>query len=194
MNTVSQSFPLFVLTAALAAAAEEITVHYYNEAGVPARLLEQAVGTANSALRRAEIRVKWVNCYRDPEACTTAAALRVSIVEAAEPALRAVSFAMGHSLLPQGGQGVYAKVFCNRVKQYAQSIDAPTATVLGNAIAHEIGHLLLGSGEHSRQGIMKAQWSGAERESLRSGRIRFQGHEAARMRRRAAEMTSLAMR
>jgi hypothetical protein len=40
--------------------------------------------------------------------------------------------------------------------------------MLGRAIAHEIGHLLLG-GEHSAQGIMQAQW-GTEQFEYAAGR------------------------
>jgi hypothetical protein len=30
--------------------------------------------------------------------------------------------------------------------------------LLGRAIAHEVGHLLLGSGYHSERGVMRAEW------------------------------------
>ncbi len=34
--------------------------------------------------------------------------------------------------------------------------------VLSRAVAHEIGHLLLGSREHARRGLMRALWSAAD--------------------------------
>jgi hypothetical protein len=177
-----------ILFASFATAAE-VTVHYYNEAGIPEKALGQAIETANSVLRRAEVRVRWVDCYRQPKACQNGNALEVSIVEKAST-VRNASFSMGYSLLPAGGTGVYATVMWNRVRRYAETFDMPAIKVLGNAIAHEIGHLLLGTGEHSREGIMMPSWTGREKVSLMSGRLQFQGHEATKMRRRVVEMAS----
>jgi hypothetical protein len=36
------------------------------------------------------------------------------------------------------------------------------ATVLGNALAHEIGHVLMGTNAHSSGGLMKAHWSASD--------------------------------
>jgi hypothetical protein len=36
------------------------------------------------------------------------------------------------------------------------------ATVLGFAVAHEIGHLLLGNNAHGAAGVMRAVWSRGE--------------------------------
>jgi type IV secretory pathway TraG/TraD family ATPase VirD4 len=40
-------------------------------------------------------------------------------------------------------------------------------------IAHEVGHLLLGSNSHSQSGIMIAQWHPAELQKLSMGRLLF---------------------
>jgi hypothetical protein len=182
--------------ASAAALGADLIVHYHNEARVPEKPLALAIETAAQALRRAEIQVRWVNCYANAEACkvepaTAGVVLQVSIAGAPTNEFRAVSsFAMGYSLLPEQGQGVYAKVMWPRVMKYSIAFDVPAALVLGNAIAHEVGHLLLGTGEHSHRGIMRAQWSGAEKFALEGGRLGFQGHEAARMRRRVAVLAS----
>jgi len=36
------------------------------------------------------------------------------------------------------------------------------ATLLGRAVAHEIGHLLLGTSQHADAGLMRAHWSDRE--------------------------------
>jgi hypothetical protein len=59
----------------------------------------------------------------------------------------------------------------------------PVGTVLGYALAHEVGHLLLHTGQHAVSGIMKAHWTAADRVSLAGKRMNFNGHEAASMRR-----------
>jgi len=40
-----------------------------------------------------------------------------------------------------------------------QGKDAQTSRILGHAIAHEVGHLLLGPSAHSPSGIMRGVWS-----------------------------------
>jgi hypothetical protein len=56
------------------------------------------------------------------------------------------------------------------------------ATLLGRAIAHEIGHLLLGSAEHPRLGLMRALWSHDELRGRKPAHWGFSAREAAQMR------------
>jgi hypothetical protein len=54
--------------------------------------------------------------------------------------------------------------------------------LLGRAMVHEVGHLLLGTSRHAAHGLMRAVWS---REDLRDGGERqwfFTRADAARMR------------
>ncbi|PYV32761.1 MAG: hypothetical protein DMG22_12175 [Acidobacteria bacterium] len=51
-------------------------------------------------------------------------------------------------------------IFHDRVISMAEGANATLAVLLGRAMAHEIGHLLLGANSHSRTGIMRASWSG----------------------------------
>jgi hypothetical protein len=57
-----------------------------------------------------------------------------------------------------------------------------TATVLGCVIAHELGHLLLGSHGHTVDGIMKGQWDTGQTELALRLQLRFLQQEAERMR------------
>jgi hypothetical protein len=54
--------------------------------------------------------------------------------------------------------GRIANVFYDRVKHVSSLWDMFPGQVLGDAMAHELGHLLLGP-QHSRRGIMKADWT-----------------------------------
>ncbi len=60
------------------------------------------------------------------------------------------------------------------------STDFPT--LLGRAIAHEIGHLLLGTSQHPREGLMRARWLQDELRGLRPAHWKFSPREAAQMR------------
>jgi hypothetical protein len=58
--------------------------------------------------------------------------------------------------------GPYATVSFARVMDLARNDSAPRFVILGRAMAHEIGHVLLRTSGHSPEGIMRAQWGGAE--------------------------------
>jgi hypothetical protein len=53
-------------------------------------------------------------------------------------------------------------------------------------MAHEIGHLLLGSGDHPREGLMRATWSQDELRGIRPSNWGFSPAEAAQMRQNLA--------
>jgi hypothetical protein len=73
---------------------------------------------------------------------------------------------------------VYAPVFYDRGTGIAGLGIAPASQILGLAIAHEIGHLLLCSREHARDGLMRAQWSGADLHLATVELLRFHPGEA----------------
>jgi hypothetical protein len=60
------------------------------------------------------------------------------------------------------GRGVLATVFLDLVEPVARRNGADVNEVLGRAIAHEIGHLLLGTSSHSAAGLMRAIWTDRE--------------------------------
>ena len=53
--------------------------------------------------------------------------------------------------------GILATIFYHRFEAVTKGGDS--SRILGYAIAHEIGHLLLGSNGHSQAGVMRAYWS-----------------------------------
>jgi len=63
--------------------------------------------------------------------------------------------------------------------------------VLGEAAAHELGHLLLGPG-HARDGIMRANWTRQDLESASRGGLQFTGDEAAILKGAVATLRSKA--
>ena len=58
-------------------------------------------------------------------------------------------------------EGSHAWVFYDRVRRSYRG-DKYVAALLAHVMAHEIAHVLQGSGHHSDSGIMKAQWSDTE--------------------------------
>ena len=92
----------------------------------------------------------------------------VGPAEAGRHILRRVNpVTLGYSLVEtQVRFGSLATVYVDRVAALAGVSRVDLPTLLGRAIAHEIGHLLLGTAAHARDGVMRAVWSP---EALRRG-------------------------
>jgi hypothetical protein len=73
-------------------------------------------------------------------------------------------------------------VYLHRVEEQANLGQISKAQLLGHAIAHEIGHLLLGNNSHSSHGLMAARWSKAELARLTQGDLQFLAAEVERIR------------
>jgi hypothetical protein len=58
--------------------------------------------------------------------------------------------------LPFAKSGFRVVVFYDRV---VQSTIAPSPALLGHVIAHEVGHMLMGTLSHAPDGVMVAHWS-----------------------------------
>jgi hypothetical protein len=66
------------------------------------------------------------------------------------------------------GRGVLATVYIDPIVQLARASGGADGTMLlGRAIAHELGHLLMATTDHDGRGLMRAAWSADE---LRRGR------------------------
>jgi hypothetical protein len=60
------------------------------------------------------------------------------------------------------GAGALATIFMDRVQAVASRTHVPPASLLGRAIAHEVGHLLLRTSSHGRSGLMRGVWTDQE--------------------------------
>ena len=91
--------------------------------------------------------------------------------------------ALGYSL-PLACQGAHATIFYDRVEKLSLSMQVgpDTGMLLGAAIAHEIGHVLLRSTEHSEGGVLKARWGPPEFRKLACKDLRFASKDAPRLR------------
>ena len=63
---------------------------------------------------------------------------------------------------PDTRAGKMATVFHDQVEAVARRTGVARSELLGRALAHEVGHLLLGVRGHSRSGIMRAVWTDDE--------------------------------
>ena len=90
---------------------------------------------------------------------------------------------MGFSLVGIAGTAPFlATVYVDRVEAVARGAGIDARTVLGLAIAHEIGHVLLNSNTHAPSGLMRADWSRNELRRKDAAAWHFLDIEAAHLR------------
>jgi hypothetical protein len=148
--------------------AQNLVVRSYNTIGVPLPILDRAESTIAQLLRDAGLDSRWRNCRttKGPSSQSTDSCLDVP--NASEVIVRLVRTpraitdveVLGYSHVdPYRGEGTLATVFVDRVRALARELRIDEGTLLGRAMAHEIGHLLLGTLDHAQQGLMRGHWS-----------------------------------
>jgi hypothetical protein len=140
-----------------------ITVRVYDAAGLEPIRTATALAVAEAALASASVDLTWEQCLGGGSRCGAPmgrADLAVRLVRVpVAPGFRG-SLPLGDALVdPHAGTGVLATIYIDRVEWLAAVSGGDAPTLLGRAIAHEIGHLLLASSAHSSRGLMRAVWS-----------------------------------
>jgi hypothetical protein len=144
----------------------EVTISVHNYADVPTHLLAAAEDQARQIFRHSGLETVWLNCSPklekvEPRSCyfsdTTHLTLKIS-PHAMHAKVRDRIDVLGTAYPSEKGAGYFAYVFYDRVQEVAQRRSLGHA-LLADVMAHEIGHLLLGSPAHSASGIMCAHWS-----------------------------------
>ena len=154
-------------------AAAILLVRVYDGHHVSADDLQMAQAQAGAILRDAGIDARWIQCDRDEEAdigvppqCGRPLGPRdvVLRIRPAGSAPGTHSVSMGSSLVGEGALGtpVFSTVYADRVSVVAQGAGVDRGLLLGRAVAHEIGHLLLNTSHHAERGLMRAMWSARE--------------------------------
>jgi len=64
------------------------------------------------------------------------------------------------------------------------SDDVDLAGILGSVMAHEIGHMLLGSHAHAISGIMRGHWERDDLLSIRAAEMQFTKEQSQRIKRK----------
>jgi hypothetical protein len=172
-----------------------LTIRTYNNYGVPADDLRAARMHVDGSFREAGIVLSWLDCwYRDKEPANTPAQCRQPL-GANELTLRLQGpnlssgkryVSMGFSLVNLGEAVPFlATIFVDLVASISASAAVDFGLLLGRAIAHEIGHLLLDTTRHADHGLMRADWSRAELQRNSAADWAFRDTEIATMQRAA---------
>jgi len=165
-----------------------IVLRAYNTIGVPLPMLHRAELTIGELLRESGIDSSWRNCRTAHGPSSQSDDLCSEVLNASEVIVRIVRApraitdveVLGYSHVDAyRRQGTLATVFADRVRTLAAALRVDEGTLLGRAITHEVGHLLLGNLEHSETGLMQGAWNTAGR---RRSDWFFSSTQAARMR------------
>jgi len=173
---------------AQAAAARRVVVRSYNTIGLPLPMLDHAEATVGDLLHDAGIDSSWRNCRTTNGPSSQARDQCGEVLDASELIVRIVraprtirdAEVLGYSHVDAyRRQGALATVFADRIRALAVALRIDEGTLLGRAITHEVGHLLLGTLDHSETGLMRGAWNTAGR---RRSDWFFSAAEASRMR------------
>jgi hypothetical protein len=176
------TWPVGAITAS-APSGFTITIHVYNYAAVPDKTLARAKEDAGWIFGKAGLTALWVDHalsaldLRHPHHSTdswdgTDYVLRLLTRSPETSSKNAIGEALSLDI---------ANVFMNRVTEQATAGELSASRMLGYAIAHEIGHLLLGDNSHSLGGIMVAPWSKQDLQRMVKGGLLFTHQEVTRI-------------
>jgi hypothetical protein len=101
--------------------------------------------------------------------------------------------AIGFTPTSSSGRGMLAYIFEHRVRHVAKGYGVLPGVVLGAAIAHEMGHMLLQKG-HTPTGLMRAEFNQADFRRIRRGELGFTAEEAIDLRAHVAPRIAPASR
>ena len=161
----------------------KVVVLIHNYAHLPSQVLSDAKDRTSLIFRKIGVEVAWADCplaNEDPTSYPECPA----VVDATQLFLRI--FPMTAAKVQDGGQAFVmariANIFWNRVEERAQALKAPAPRFLAHTVAHELGHLLLGSNSHSPVGIMTARWDAPTVTRIRQEGLYFHGQQSELMR------------
>lgn len=184
--TIVGCFGVVLIAGVFEAHAAQVTVSVYNDAGVPSAVLDQAEERGTGIFSRARMDLTWINCKRTAIDQPDSRCARIEgpehLVIRIIPHMAGanVDGKFGLSFLGAGGIGRYSDVFWDNIQELGND-NVDEWAVLGSVMAHEIGHLMLGSHSHAISGIMRAQWNRNELQHIAMGTLLFLPEEEKQM-------------
>lgn len=175
-----------------------LEIYVYNPAGVPKSVLSRAERRVTRILALAGVQADWPDCsVREAQGSPcfgllVQGAVAVQIVHGTK---ELGDDAFGAAFLGEGGTGSQTDVFYDRIGKFCaqenlhDGWNVSLAELLGNVMAHEIGHLLLGLHAHSPFGIMCPIWTDKELWQAERGMLLFSDQQSNRIRERLRRFT-----
>ena len=167
---------------------QRISIIIFNLAPVSASVFDQIEREVTRILDQAGIEPRWVNCSQPISTATSELSpcdrppapnefVLQLVAGVSRPRSGLKGYTLGKSFAPQQGKS-FATLSCGTVRNL---LERAQGTLLGYAAAHEMGHMLLGSNAHSKQGIMRAHWEDQDFEQMSKGALLFTPDQSRRM-------------
>jgi hypothetical protein len=168
-------------------AAGNVSVRLHVSAAVSPLTINAAVNRAKRIFRVGGIQTAWKSCAGigpepDPSCHAAVGPSQIVILLVKSAPRHFVGLVLGSAIVTEDAS--YAKVYYEQVRQQAELARLDVGEVLGAAIAHEVGHLLLRSSGHGKAGLMKGSWKGSDLRMAAGGLLLFTKDEVAAMRNR----------
>ncbi len=167
-----------------------VTLRVVNEGGVPPSHLVAAEKEAVRVFHQSGIDLIWLACEPgSAESVSGPAEFWVRIVTRRPSAASADMLGFTELYEHQderqgsGSSGIYYPA----AVELARRGLAPIGAILGAAIAHEVGHLLLGANAHFYYGVMFAHWGRPEFERIAASELNFAPEQARLLREKIEE-------
>ncbi len=164
-----------------------MTIRVLDQAKLPAGTIHRMETYVESTFALIDVDVKWVECATNLEACRALRRpnefwLRILGQTPAGTGSDQLGFAQPGDAV--GGGIQCANVIYPRVEKLIEHTSIDAYQVLGASVAHEIGHLYLGTNSqaHSKTGVMSGLWSLREIEMARIGELNFTREQGQRIR------------
>ena len=157
-----------------------IHVLLVDQAEVPPDTRQLAQDVAVRVFHLSGLALVWVDAGTCPARCFT-----VRIVTAPVTAQsRRDPHILGVAPSMPDARGIMLWIFYPRITAYSAKLGMDASQLLGHAMAHELGHLLLPYGAHSLAGLMRAAWDRAQVRDAVAGLLTFTQDQAGLIRER----------
>jgi hypothetical protein len=131
-----------------------IEVVVVNHSRVLPGVLATAQQLAARIYARMNIHIVWLDSTPRANAAVTSASRRLAVIIVPESSFGHRMHTMGFAV----NGGTLAYTFYRRVEDFSRLRGISPANILGHALAHELGHLLLPNRPHAASGIMRSSW------------------------------------
>ncbi len=170
--------------AVLPASAEEprrppLALIVYDQATVPADVSARAATAVTRIYNESGVDLAWIDPIARPEyrminpGSNSLGMFVIQVTIRRRPAAAGAPVVMGTALGGTGDRGGTVLLFYDQVLKVAHKYQLPVYDILAQALAHEMGHLLLPYPSHSPTGIMRADWDGDDFRHAFAGSLTF---------------------
>ena len=143
-----------------------VTVRVYSSTNLATGTQRASLEVAQVTFAAVSVQIVWKICAL--VTCDTPLSPTELVVRLVQLPDRAGDHHLGDALIdPEKRTGVLATVYVNRTMRLARELEIDHDKLLGRAIAHEIGHLLLATNTHAASGLMRELWSHDELQRAR---------------------------